>query len=74
MLTHQLVSYGETDEMAHPRRWVVHFLCITDQSICSNSAILSVTDWLSTGTDVSQFVLQWMCQFTVGEIAPPDEA
>ena len=74
MLTHQLVSYGETDEMAHPRRWVVHFLCITDQSICSNRAIVCATESVSTGGSVSQFVLQWMCQFTVGEIAPPDEA
>ena len=40
---------------------LVHFVCTTDQSICSNSAILGAPDSLSTGVDVSQFVSQLIC-------------
>jgi hypothetical protein len=50
-----------------PEIRLVHFVCTTGQSICSNSAILGATDSLSTGVDVSQFVLQ----LGVGRTPPP---
>ena len=67
MLANQLVRLGETKDMAHPRGGLVHFVCTTDQSTCSNPAILGATGSLSTGVDVSQFVLQ----LGVGGTPPP---
>ena len=58
MLTHQLVRLGETKGNGALGKLLVHFVCTTDQSICSNSAILGATDSLSTHTNVSQFVSQ----------------